>query len=80
MKNPYLAVLLSFIFPGLGQLYTRQIGKGCVLIISGILGIFLIFIIIGIFWYLLIWLYSMYDAYNTAKEINAFIKKFERTS
>ncbi len=31
-KNPTIALILSAIFPGLGQIYVRQIPKGAVLI------------------------------------------------
>ena len=31
-KNPMLALILSAIFPGLGQIYVKQIPKGIVLI------------------------------------------------
>ncbi len=74
MKNPYLATILSFIFPGLGQLYNGEIGKGFSLIIGAVLGIFLMAIVVGFFWFFLLWVYGMYDAYNTAREINAFKK------
>jgi len=74
MKNTYLATILSFFFPGLGQLYNGEIGKGFVLIIGAVLGIFLMAIVVGFFWFFLLWVYGMYDAYNTAREINAFKK------
>ena len=80
LKSPFLSVLLSFLFPGLGQLYTGQVSKGCLLIVSAILGIILVTVVVGIFWYALVWLFSMYDAYQVAREINAFQKKFNQKS
>ena len=74
-KNPGLAAILSFFFTGLGQIYNGQIGKG---IIFGIIGFILaltILIGIGLFLYPLFWVYNLYDAYNTAKKINAGEKK-----
>jgi len=55
-RHPELAALLSLVFPGLGQVYNGQIGKG--------LAFFLMF------WLVIPWLYSVYDAYETASRIN----------
>ena len=43
-RNPGLAIVLSFFFCGLGQLYNGQISKG-----------FLYMLFYGIFWYLAMW-------------------------
>ena len=62
-KEPSLAVLLSFFFPGLGQLYNGDVGKG----IGLMLGFWvLIWIGIGI----VFWIWSMVDAYHSATNIN----------
>jgi ribosomal protein L40E len=56
-KEPWLAALASFIIPGLGQLYTNQsFGKAALLFCT--------------FWLILPWIYSIYDAYKKAQEIN----------
>ncbi|VVB89641.1 Uncharacterised protein [uncultured archaeon] len=56
-KEPWLAALASFFIPGLGQLYTNQsFGKAMLLFCT--------------FWLVLPWIYSIYDAYKKAQEIN----------
>ncbi|MGD0331190.1 MAG: zinc-ribbon domain-containing protein [Nitrososphaeria archaeon] len=70
-KSVALAAALSFIFVGLGQIYNGQIRKGIEFIIAGIVCIILIFVLIGTPLYFVLWVYSIYDAYNTAKKINA---------
>ena len=70
-KNPGLAAVLSFLIVGLGQIYNGQIGKGIVLIICYVISILLVFIVIGIPLLVILWIYGIYDAYNTAKKINA---------
>ncbi len=80
-KNPIIAVIASFIFPGLGQIYNGETRKGVGYIIMGV-----IFVSIWIFLIrdrhiigpilvsgasiILLWISNMYDAYKTAKEIN----------
>jgi len=69
IANPIIALILSFIIPGLGQLYNRDYIKGIVLIILAILFGYLYANILFylIILYIIIWLYGMYDAYTTAK-------------
>jgi TM2 domain-containing membrane protein YozV len=64
-KNPLLAGLASFLLVGLGQVYNGQFAKGALILCGALLGSFLV--IPGI----LIWLYSVYDAYRTSKRMNA---------
>lgn len=69
MANPIIALILSFIIPGLGQVYNRDYIKGIALIILaivfGYLYAYVLFYLIIL--YIIIWLYGMYDAYTTAK-------------
>ncbi len=83
-KNPIIAVIASFIFPGLGQIYNGETRKGIGYIIMGA-----IFVSIWIFLIrdrhiigpilvsgasiVLLWISNMYDAYKAAKEINSQI-------
>lgn len=76
-KNPIIALLLSFLFPGVGQIYNGQILKGAIILVAyfGIifLAIALSFFLIGICLFVvpvIIWLYAMYDAYTSANKIN----------
>ena len=64
IKDPGLAAVLSFVIPGLGQVYNGQIGVG---IIAGILCLLLyLTIIFG----LLMHIFLIYDAYSRATRIN----------
>lgn len=72
-KSPALAAILSFLIIGLGQVYLGLTKKGIILfvlaIISGILTLF----VIGFILWLLVWVYAIYDGYNSANKINAGI-------
>jgi TM2 domain-containing membrane protein YozV len=70
-KNEGIAAILSFIFLGLGQIYNGQISKGISFIIIGVFLVFSMLFLIGFLLYPLFWMYNIYDAYNTAKQINA---------
>jgi len=70
-KNEGLAAVLSFLFVGLGQIYNGEIGKGIMFIIFGAIAIFTMLFLIGFIIYPVFWIYNIYDAYNTAKGINA---------
>ena len=67
MASPIIAVILSFFIPGLGQFYTGQLLKAVLLFIAAVVFGGLSTILIGIPFYIIIWLYSMYDAYIAAK-------------
>jgi TM2 domain-containing membrane protein YozV len=67
MASPLVAVILSFFIPGLGQLYTGQLMKAIVLFVLAVIFGALSTMLIGIPLYLIVWVYSMYDAYVTAK-------------
>lgn len=70
-KSAGLAALLSFLIVGVGQMYNGQIGKGILLLIGAIVSGLLFFVVIGFFTWFIIWLYSIFDAYNTANKINS---------
>jgi TM2 domain-containing membrane protein YozV/DNA-directed RNA polymerase subunit RPC12/RpoP len=69
-KSPFLAVLVSFFIPGAGQCYTDQWKKGIALFVFAFISAILCIIVIGIIPLLIIWIYSMYDAYHAAVRIN----------
>lgn len=70
-KNPELAAILSFLIVGVGQIYNGQVGKGVIIIIAAVISGVLWTIGIGIIFSIIIWIYAIYDAYTTAKQINA---------
>jgi TM2 domain-containing membrane protein YozV len=62
-KSPGVALLLSFFISGAGQMYNGQVGKGILMLLGTIA---LWFILLG--W--TVWIWSMVDAYQTAKRMN----------
>lgn len=76
-KEPLLSLILSFLVPGLGQIYNAQFKKGFILLAVYIISIVLILVTLSIligFCFLIlpvvIWVYGMYDAFVSAKKIN----------
>ena len=72
-KNRDTALILSFLIVGLGQIYNGQVGKGIGLIIGQILIVSSTVAMFGAFGFLigvLIPIYSIVDAYETADKIN----------
>jgi TM2 domain-containing membrane protein YozV len=64
-KNPALACVLSLLWPGIGQIYNGQTGKGIGFIIIAIIAVMtVLFISLPFF------IYAAYDSYATAKKIN----------
>lgn len=69
MKNEGLAAILSFFWPGLGQIYDGQIGRGIGILVGGIVLIVVAWILLWIP-YIIYWAWNIYDAYNLAKKYN----------
>ncbi len=67
--------MLSFLFTGLGQIYNGQIGKGLVFVVLGVVFVITMIVLIGFILYPVFWIYNIYDAYTTAKKINAGVVK-----
>ena len=55
-KNPGLAAVLSLFIPGAGQCYNGHIGKGLLFFFTS--------------WLIIPWIWSIFDAYNSANRIN----------
>jgi TM2 domain-containing membrane protein YozV len=70
-KNPGLALLASFFFPGLGTLMNGQAGKGVGIFVGYVVSWFLIVVIVGFVGVLGFWVWGMVDAYQGAKSWNA---------
>lgn len=70
-RNPFIAGILSLI-PGLGQFYTVQAGKGVVLLLFTALfcAISIVMPFIAIPVLVLLWIYSTYDAWQAAQQLN----------
>jgi len=72
-KSEALALILSFIIPGVGEMYAGKVGKGVIILLLAILSAALIMLLIGFIMYPIVWIYSMIDSYNLAKEYNALL-------
>ncbi len=69
-KNPILAAILSFLIVGLGQIYLGLTKKGIILFAAAIVSGILTLLVIGWILWLIVWGYSIYDAYNSANKMN----------
>lgn len=65
-KSPGLAAIASFLVAGLGQVYNGSVLKGLGIFFGTLIGSFF-FLIPGI----IVFFYGIYDAYTTAKKMNA---------
>ncbi|RDZ43706.1 zinc ribbon domain-containing protein [Haloferax sp. Atlit-10N] len=65
--NPFVAAVLSAIFPGLGQLYNRELERGLVFAVGFIVASVSVMVFIGFLLAPAVWLYSVYDAYTRAE-------------
>ncbi|MBE7204363.1 MAG: DUF4339 domain-containing protein [Parafilimonas terrae] len=63
-KSPGIALVLSLVICGVGQMYNGQVAKGILMLLGSIM---LWLVMLG--W--IIWIWSMIDAYQNAKAINA---------
>ncbi|WP_458452920.1 zinc-ribbon domain-containing protein [Methanobrevibacter sp.] len=68
-KNSALAAILSFLIIGLGQIYLGLTKRGIILFVAAIVAGILTLIIVGWILWLLIWVYAIYDAYNSAEKM-----------
>ncbi|MBA7505009.1 hypothetical protein ES705_02307 [subsurface metagenome] len=71
VNHPYrgLAIVLSFLLPGLGQIYNQQFARGTRFIIAYIISWALSFIVIGWFFLVIVWIWSMVDAYQSTGRV-----------
>ncbi len=71
MANKYLAAILSFIIPGLGQAYAGDIRKGIIYFVVAFVAVLIISFIFADWIYyivdILISIYAAYDAYLMAR-------------
>jgi TM2 domain-containing membrane protein YozV len=65
-KSPGIALLLSFLIPGVGQFYCGESKKGGIMLAVYFLSWMTAFIVIGWFGLAVVWIWSMIDAYNIA--------------
>lgn len=70
MKNPGVAAVLSFLIPGLGQLYNGQLKKMALFLVLDAANILLTFVVIGYITGFITWIAAIIDAYRSAERIN----------
>ncbi|HET6299222.1 MAG TPA: hypothetical protein VFG33_38005 [Kribbella sp.] len=69
-KNPGLALLASFFFPGLGSLMNGNVGLGIVIFVSYVIAWITTTILIGFIAVPAVWVWGMVHAYTGAKNWN----------
>ena len=76
-NHPYrgLAVALSFLLPGLGQIYNQEFRKGTGFIIAYIISWVLSFVVVGWFFLVIVWIWSMVDAYQSAGRVSPLSRR-----
>lgn len=65
--NPFVAAVLSVLFPGLGQLYNRELQKGIAVMVASVVALVSIVVGVGILLYPAVWVYALWDAYKVAE-------------
>lgn len=70
MKSAGLAAFLSFVIPGLGQLYNGQYGKMLIFFILIFVNTALTFVLIGYLTGFITLIIGIIDAYKSAKRLN----------
>ena len=70
-KNAILAAILSFILPGLGEIYVGKLMIGIILVIIALIATAAIFMVSSYAWvvYIIVWIYAIYDSYTSAKAV-----------
>lgn len=66
-KSAGLAAVLSAIWPGLGQIYNGEIGKGVAIMVVQVVNFILLFVLIGFLTGFAVWVWAIYDAYTVAE-------------
>lgn len=74
LKSPGVAAVLSFFWPGLGQVYNGEIGKGLLFIVAQVINVFLMIFLIGFITGLIVWVLGMVDAYQGSERYNLRIQ------
>lgn len=73
MKSAGLAAFLSFLIPGLGQLYNGQYKKMLIFFILLFVNISLTFVLIGYLTGFITLIISIIDAYKSAQRLNQVV-------
>ncbi len=68
-KSEAIALILSFLLPGLGQFYLGKIGRGLLFLFGTIIAALFTFGFGGF----VVWVWNIIDAYNLAKKHNLIL-------
>jgi len=69
-KSPGVAAVLSFLWPGLGQIYNGEGLKAVLFILAQIVNLLLTAILVGFLTGFVVWIWAMVDAYKGAETYN----------
>lgn len=69
-KNILLAIILSVLLPGLGQIYLGLDNKGAIFLIAYVISAILILLIIGFLLCALIWIWALIDTIISTNALN----------
>lgn len=69
-KNPGVAAVMSFLWPGLGQIYNGEFGKGALFMLAQVINAILSLVVIGFFTGFAVWVWAIVDAYKGAETHN----------
>ncbi len=69
-KSTLLAVILSVLLPGLGQIYLGLDNKGAIFLIGYVISAILILLIIGFLLVIIIWVWALIDTIISANALN----------
>jgi TM2 domain-containing membrane protein YozV len=76
MKDSRLSLVLSFLFPGLGQIYNGDTEKGILFVLSGAVSCVIALLFLGgLVAGSAVWVWSMFDAYMVAERTNSVSTK-----
>ena len=70
-KQPVLSLLLSFLLPGLGQIYNGEVGKGIGFMVGCFFAALSVMLFVGIVIAPALFIWNLVDAYKGAERFNA---------
>lgn len=72
MKNKWITLLLSFILPGLGHIYLKNMKLGIIFVVISLLSILLSNIVHPTFGfiYFILWIYTMVISFKITRNFN----------
>ena len=72
-KSTGVAVLLSLLLTGAGQVYCGRVGRGIAFFFAGLFSAMMIFVLVGLILLPIVWIWAAIDAGNLAKRQNEML-------